>query len=171
MHVSFTYNRKTIKNFFYTREIFFQNIFKTVAHMGLFSAHAGLTQAHYILGQTHTKSSQVNNNLWCIQLNHRSFSTKILIFWIWHEKASRGHEHQHMVYSNILQLSHALRVSKTLLLCTSWAKLPQWFGIYATSKIAIFMLYPVFCVVFWKKYSALKKTNYTNQLTMNQTLK
>ena len=171
MHVSFTYNRKTIKNFFYTREIFFQNIFKTVAHMGLFSAHAGLTQAHYILGWTHTKSSQVSNNLWCIQLNYRSFSSKILIFWIWHEKASRGNEHQPMVYSNILQLSHALRVSKTLLLCTSWAKLPQWFGIYATSKIAIFMLYPVFCVVFWKKHSALKKTNYTNQLTMNQTLK
>ena len=63
MHVSFAYNKKAIKNFFYTREIFFQNIFKMVTHMGLFSAHAGLTQAHYILGQTHTKSSQVNNNL------------------------------------------------------------------------------------------------------------
>ena len=169
MHVSFTYNRKTIKNFFYTREIFFQNIFKTVAHMGLFSAHAGLTQAHYILGQTHTKSSQVNNNLWCIQLNHRSFSSKILIFWIWHEEASKGNKHQPMGYSHKLQLWHAFRVKKTLLQCTSWAKLAQWFGIHATSKIAILRLYPVFCVFFWKKYSALKKTYCTNQLTMNQT--
>ena len=155
MHVSFTYNRKTIKNFFYTREIFFQNIFKTVTHMGLFSAHAGLTQAHYILGQTHTKSSQVNNNLWCIQLNHRSFSSKILIFWIWHEKASRGHEHQHMVYSNILQLSHALRVSKTLLLCTSWAKLPQWFGM-PLQKL-LFLCYTLYSAWFFEKNTQLWK--------------
>ena len=144
-----------------------------LTHLALFLAHAELTQAHYSLGWTHTKSSQVSynvsNHLWCIQLNHRSFSSKILIFWIWHEKASKGNKNQSMGYSHKLQLWHAVRVGKTLRLCTSWAKLAQWFGIYATSKIAIFRLYPVFCVFFWKKYSALKKTNCTNQLTMNQT--